>query len=91
MRAGRGFRMILHGEDRKFFVANTFHGSVVQVDVRDFEIRRPWDGGSVTLERETVVLRGDKYLASRNIPHRVVPSAVPVGELDRLTAECEAK
>ena len=91
MRAGRGFRMILHREDRKFFVANAFHGSVVQIDVGDFEIRRSRDGGSVAPERETVVLGGDKYLTSRNIADRVVPTAVSIGEFDGLAPESEAE
>jgi hypothetical protein len=38
MRAGRGFGMILHTEDRQFLVPHSFHGPVVQIYVRYFHI-----------------------------------------------------
>ena len=38
VRAGRGFRMILHAEDRQFLVPHSFDRAVVQIDVRDFNI-----------------------------------------------------
>jgi len=31
--AGGGFRMILHAEDRQFFVAHSLDRSVIQIDV----------------------------------------------------------
>src|SRR5881398_2357314 len=34
MRAGRGFGMILHTEDRQFLVPHSFHGAIVQIYVR---------------------------------------------------------
>ncbi len=37
----RGFRVVLHGENRKSFVANTFHGTVVQIEVGDLQIGAP--------------------------------------------------
>src|SRR5437762_4366423 len=40
MRAGRGFRMVLHAEDRQFLVAHSLHCAVIQIDVRYFHVRR---------------------------------------------------
>src|SRR5689334_21288103 len=34
--AGAGFGVVLHGEDRKVFVAEAFDGAVVEVDVGDY-------------------------------------------------------
>jgi hypothetical protein len=38
MRAGRGFGMILHAEDRQCFVPHSFDRTVIQIDVGDFNI-----------------------------------------------------
>jgi hypothetical protein len=36
MRAGRGFGMILHAEDRQFLVPHSFDRTVVQIDMSHF-------------------------------------------------------
>jgi len=55
MRAGRGFGMILHAEDRQFSVTHAFHRVVVQIDMAHFNIfgLRPW------IDRESMILRSD--------------------------------
>jgi hypothetical protein len=40
VRAGRGLRVVLHAENRKFLVSHSFDGVVVQVDVTDLDILR---------------------------------------------------
>ena len=39
VRAGRGLGVILHGEDRHVLVADAFDRVIVQIDVRDLDIR----------------------------------------------------
>ena len=63
--SGRGFRMILHRKDWKFFVANAFHGLIIQIDVGHFESRRAGNAAFLTRHGESVILRGDKYMPSR--------------------------
>jgi hypothetical protein len=52
----RGFGMVLHGEHWKFFVANAFHRSVVQVAVSDLEPAGARHALPLTPNRESVVL-----------------------------------
>ena len=56
MRSRGGFRMVLDGKDRKCFVPNAFHRSVIQIDVSDLQIARAGDGALLTLNRKSVVL-----------------------------------
>src|SRR6185437_4510958 len=58
--------------------------AVVEVKVRDLKRVGTGDAARIAPGRETVVLRGDKYLSRRKIPHRMVPPPMPVGELGRL-------
>ncbi len=59
MRAGRGFGMILHAENRQFLVTHAFDRVVVQIDVAYFDIFRQRLG----IDCETVILCGDRDLA----------------------------
>lgn len=52
MRTRRGFRMILHAENRMIAVAHPFHSMVVQIDVGYFHIRRE----RIRIDRKTVIL-----------------------------------
>ena len=58
MGPGRGFWMILHTENRQFFMAHSFHRSVIQIDMSDLNIRRQ----RFRIDRKTMVLRGDRDL-----------------------------
>lgn len=91
MRSRGGFRVVLDGKDRKCFVPNAFHRSVIEIDVSDLQIARAGDRALLALNRESVVLRRYKYLSCTEIPHRVVTAPVPIGEFDRLPPEGEAQ
>ena len=56
VRAGRGFGVVLHAEDRLAAVAEAFERLVVQVDVRDFDVVQV---ERIGIDREAVVVRGD--------------------------------
>jgi hypothetical protein len=56
MGAGGSLRVVLHGEHRKFFVANAFHGSVVEIDVGHLEPLRARHPMLVASDRKPVVL-----------------------------------
>jgi len=87
VRPGRGFRVVLHCKNRKCFVANTFHRSIVQIQVRHREIGRPGHPIRATLERKTVILRGNQDFASHPVLNRMIAAAVAIRQLDRLAPE----
>src|SRR5260221_2758706 len=87
MRAGRGFRMILHGEHRLGLVPHAFDGLVVQVDAVHDNVGR--QTGHV--HRIAVILRGDLHLAGFQTFHRLVAAAMAELELESFTAERLAK
>ena len=60
VRARRGLRVVLDGEDRQLAVPQSLDGAVVQVHVRDLERRRPGNRLLAPLDGEAVVLRGDQ-------------------------------
>src|SRR5215831_12106950 len=55
VRAGGGFGVILHAEQRPAAVAHAFQGAVVEVEVGRFQVARK----RVQADREAVVLRRD--------------------------------
>jgi len=68
VRAGRGFRMVLHAEDRQVLMAHSLHCAVVQIDVRYFHIRRK----RLRIDGEAVILRSDGHFASAQIFYRLI-------------------
>jgi len=60
MRAGAGFGLTLDAEDRPLFVAHSFHGLIVEIDVGDFDTAWP----AFRVYCEAVILRGDGYFAT---------------------------
>ena len=52
-------RMVLDAEYRQGAVTKPFDGSVVQIDVRDLEIRRTFDRCLIPFNCKSVVLGGD--------------------------------
>ena len=60
MRTGRGFGMILHAEDRQFFMAHAFDRAVVEIHVRHFDFVRQ----TCRIDSEAVILRSDRDLAA---------------------------
>ena len=56
VRAGRGFGVVLHAEDRLVAVAEAFQRLVVQVDVGDLDVAQV---ERIGIDREAVIVRGD--------------------------------
>ena len=56
VRAGRGFGVVLHAEDRLAAVAEAFERLVVQIDVRDLDVVGV---ERIGIDREAVIVRGD--------------------------------
>ena len=79
--ARRGFRVVLHRENRVLPVLHSFDGAVVEVKVGDLKRFGTGHAAAVAAHRETMVLRRDKYLSCREIPHRMVAAPVAVREL----------
>jgi hypothetical protein len=79
--------VILHAEERQILVAHAFVGSVVQIDVRDFDIAG-WQG--LRIHAKTMVLRGDFHLAGEQILDRVIGAMVAEFQLEGLAPQGEA-
>ena len=91
MGSRRGFRVVLDGKDRKCFVPNAFHRSVVEIEVGHFQFGRSGNAGSGAFHRKTMILGGNQDLPGFQLAYRVVPSPVTIGQLHRLAAETEAQ
>ena len=87
MRAGRTFRMVLHAEDREFFVAHSLHCAVVQIDVRDFHV----GGERLRIDGESVVLRSNGHFARAQIFYRLIGAAMTKFQFECRAAEREAE
>lgn len=72
--------MVLHGERRQRLVADAFNRTVVQIDMRDFQIvaKRFWHDG------EIVVLRCDFNRIGQEIFDRMVTAMMAEMEPSRL-------
>ena len=70
-------------------MANAFNSAIIEVKVGDFQCFRARNAPSVASNREPVVLGSDKHLPRLEIAYRVVPPAMPVGELHRLAPQSE--
>ena len=84
MGAWGGLRVVLDCENGQLGVLDPFDCAVIEVKVGDLKSVRPRHAPPITPHRETVVLGRYKHLSCRKIPDRMVPAAMPVGELDRL-------
>src|SRR5919201_6474256 len=87
MWAGRSLGMILHTEDRQFLVAHTFHRAVIQINVRDFHIRRK----RLRIDCESVILCGNGDFAGAQILHWLVRAAMAKFQFECRSAECESE
>ncbi len=87
MRAGRGFGMILHGKNRFGLVAETFNGSIVEIDAvhNDVGRKRGW------VNCEAVVLSGNFDTAGFKVFHRLIPTPMAKFELEGFRTECLAE
>src|SRR6185503_20261296 len=87
----RSLRMVLHSENWVLPVLHPFDGPVVEVKVRDLKRLRTGNAAGITVHREAVVLRRDKYLSRIEIPHRMVSPPMPVRELHRLAPQRQSQ
>ena len=78
--------MILHAEQRQFFVAHTFVGVIVQVDVCDFNFP---GRKRIGVHGKTVILRGDFHLFGKEILYRVIRAMVAELQLKGFATESE--
>src|SRR5665811_1428008 len=88
VRAGRGFGMVLHAEDRLAAVAEAFERPIVQIDVGDFDLAQV---ERIRVHGEAVIVRGDLHASGELIAHRMVGAAMSEFELVGLAAEGEAE
>src|SRR5688572_11375611 len=81
--------MVLDAEDRKLPVFEPFHRLVVEIHVRDPQRRRAIDRfrRSAAAHREAVVLRRDLHRTILHAPHRMIPRAMAVQQLEGGSAE----
>lgn len=73
--------MVLHRKQRKRAVPNAFDGTVVQIDVRDFQVGGARDPVRLSNYREPMVLCGDEHLTAAKIADGMITSPVSVGQL----------
>src|SRR5579872_1138812 len=88
MRPGRGFRMVLHTENRMAAMAEAFERLVVQVDVRKIDfagVKR------IRIDGETVVMRSDFNLTGDFVQHRVIGAAMAELKLIGFASERKAE
>ena len=72
-------------------MANPFYSAVIEVEVRHFERRGTRNAGRIAPHGEPMILRRYKYLSRSDIPHRVIPTPMPVRELHGLAAERQSQ
>src|SRR5947207_10041716 len=87
VRPGRGLGVILHTEDRQLFVAHSFDGAVVEIDVGYFDFGRK----RLRIDGESVVLRSDGDPAAAQIFDRLVRAAMAEFQFECRSTECEAE
>ena len=85
-----GLGMVLHRKQRKLAVPNTLYGTVVQIDMGDFQRGCAGDAVSLSNYRESMVLSGDKHLAIAKISDGMITSTVTVRQLGCGTTVREA-
>src|SRR5438552_15552569 len=73
--------MVLDGKNRVLPVLDAFDGSVVEVKVGDLKRLGAGNARRFATNRESVVLRRDKYLSGRKIAHGMVAAAMAVRQL----------
>src|ERR1700716_3913670 len=83
---GRGFRVILDGEQRQIPVSHSFQSRVIQIHVRefDFTVRQ-----RVRIDGKIMVVRRDFNLASGQLLHWMVPAMMAKLQLEGLATECD--
>src|SRR4026208_2194270 len=82
--------MVLYSEHRELPVPKAFYAAIIEVKVRHLKFFGTYDVLSRSPYSKSVVLAGYQNLALLGLPDWVVPSPMPIRELDRLRAERQA-
>jgi hypothetical protein len=89
MRAGCRLGMVLYCEDWQAFMTQPLERAVIQIQVRDLEIRGAGDPRLAPLDGKAVILRRDEHLARGELFDGMISAAVPIWELERSAAKGE--
>src|SRR5262245_47804862 len=73
--------VVLHREDRFFSVSQPLDRAIVEIDVRDLELRSARDRVVLAGHREAMVLRRDEDVAARHLADGMIPAAMTVRHL----------
>ena len=84
--AGGGFRVVLDAEKGKLFVAHTFVGVVVEVDVRNLDVARRQRFG---IDAKAVILSGDFDFFGQKILHGMIGAVMAELQLEGFSTESE--
>ena len=83
MRAGGGFGVVLHAEDRLFLVAHALDRLIVEVDAVHGDVGGERGG----IDGEPVVLRGDFHAATGEVFDGLIAAAMAEFQFERFSAE----
>lgn len=83
MWTGGRFGMVLYGNDWQRLVAHAFDAFVIEVYVRDFDIRRQRFG----VHREAMIVGSDFDVPVAKIFHRLIATAMAEPQLESFAAE----
>ena len=78
MRAGGGFWMVLHTEQRQRFVPQAFKRLVVQIHMRQFHLAQI---DRIGIDGEVMIVRGNFHLASEIVSDRMIAAVMAELEL----------
>ena len=84
VRAGRGLRVVLNGEERYLLVNKPFESAVIQIHVAQFNVRIV---ERLDVHAKPVILRSDFHLPCRQVFHRLVCAPMAELELERLPSQ----
>jgi hypothetical protein len=89
MRPRRRLRMVLHREERKLSMTDTFDGTIIQVEVRYLERRCAGNSIFIANHCKAMVLGGDEHLPISEIPNRMIPTSVAIGQLGSASSKSQ--
>src|SRR6266436_2124880 len=87
VRAGRGFRMILHAENRLGLVSHSFNGLIVEIEA----VHRHIGGKGVGINGEAMILSRDFDLAGLQVFDGLVRAPLAEFQFEGLATKCLAE
>ena len=87
MWAGRGFGMILHGNNRQCAMAHAFDAIVVEVNVGDFNFI--WQ--RLSLHGKAMIMRSNLHVTVARIPDRLIAATMTEHQFESLPTESSAQ